>query len=900
MAAPPKPLASVEGLTEYRLDNGLRIVLFPDTSKPTFTLNVTYLVGSRHEGYGESGMAHLLEHMLFKGTPTHTNIMGLIDGRGGMVNGSTSFDRTNYFEVLPASGDNLQFAVELEADRMVNCKVQKSDLDKEFSVVRNEFEMGENNARNVLEERMLATAFLWHNYGKATIGSRVDIERVPIDRLREFYRRYYQPDNAMVVLAGKFDPAAALDLLVTHFGKIPKPTRILPATYTVEPVQDGERLVTLRRNGDVQLVGLTYHGLAGADKGFAAEQAAADILTNAPSGRLYQALVATGLAAKVESQADPTTDPGAVIFVAEVRKDRSVDEVRKKMQEVVEGLAQTPITDEELTRYRTKAAASFELFMNDSMKIGIVLSEYAAIGDWRLGFVMRDRTQALTADAVRQFAANYFKSANRTVGLFIPDKSPVRAPLPSVPDVEAQVRDYKGQAVVAGGEVFEATPENLDRRTEQYVLPNGLAVALLQKKTRGSSVELVLVIRSGDERTLQGKVTAARLIAAMTARGTTTRSYAQLKDELDRQKAELRLEEEAEADGSAYRLSTTRPHLVAVLALLAEMVRRPSFKATEFEALRTELLAKLEETETNPQALAMVEMTRRVHPYPDTDVRYTPTVKEQIERLRAVKLADVVELHRRLWGGAGGQLALVGDFDAAEIKKAISDNFLLFVSPQPYVRLVNRYAPTPPAEVVIDTPDKDMSLVSLGLQLQLSQNDADFPALELANFVLGGGSKSRLFERLRQKEGISYATQSALGAGSLDRVGELLAFAMCAPHNAQRTRRLMLEELTRLVKEGVPASELAAAKRALAGELDNRLAFDEYVANELVNNLEANRTFAFHKKAAAAIQALDAATVKKALARHLDLGHLITLEVGDQKKAGSKKPHVAKPPRQPG
>ena len=204
---PPAKGPKVEGITEYRLANGLKVLLYPDQSKPTVTVNITYFVGSRHEGYGETGMAHLLEHMVFKGTPTHADIWKLLQDRGAQFNGTTWYDRTNYYEELPATPENLEFALKLEADRMVNSRIAGEDLAKEFSVVRNEFEMGENNPAGVLEEKMFAAAFQWHNYGKTTIGSRSDIEKVPVENLREFYRKHYQPDNAMLIVAGKFDEA---------------------------------------------------------------------------------------------------------------------------------------------------------------------------------------------------------------------------------------------------------------------------------------------------------------------------------------------------------------------------------------------------------------------------------------------------------------------------------------------------------------------------------------------------------------------------------------------------------------------------------------------------------------------------------------------------------------------
>jgi len=176
-----KKVTSVEGITEYNLENGLKVLMFPDPSKPTITVNVTYLVGSRHEGYGETGMAHLLEHMVFKGTPKHPNIPQELTEHGARPNGTTWYDRTNYFETFSATEENLKWALDLESDRMVNSFIAKKDLDSEFSVVRNEFESGENSPFRVLMERVISGAFLWHNYGKSTIGNRSDIERVPID-----------------------------------------------------------------------------------------------------------------------------------------------------------------------------------------------------------------------------------------------------------------------------------------------------------------------------------------------------------------------------------------------------------------------------------------------------------------------------------------------------------------------------------------------------------------------------------------------------------------------------------------------------------------------------------------------------------------------------------------------
>src|SRR6185369_5490665 len=281
-------ITAVEGITEYALPNGLHILMFPDSSKPNVTVNMTYMVGSRHEGYGETGMAHLLEHMLFLQTKTRKDVKQELKDHGAEMNGTTSWDRTNYFETLNASDENLKFALELEADRMVNSKIEKPILDSEMTVVRNEFEMGENSPDRMLMQRALEQAYTWHNYGKLPIGNRSDIENVPINRLAAFYQKFYQPDNALLTVAGKFDEAKAMGLIVATLGKIPKPSRVLDKTYTSEPTQDGERSVTLRRVGDIQAVMAMYHVPAGSHPDAAAVQVMAEILGDVPSGRLYK------------------------------------------------------------------------------------------------------------------------------------------------------------------------------------------------------------------------------------------------------------------------------------------------------------------------------------------------------------------------------------------------------------------------------------------------------------------------------------------------------------------------------------------------------------------------------------------------------------------------------------
>ncbi|MFM8951337.1 MAG: M16 family metallopeptidase, partial [Bacteroidota bacterium] len=495
--APPAPVkgVTVEGITEYNLANGMKVLLFPDPSKSTITVNVTYLVGSRHEGYGESGMAHLLEHLVFKGTPRHPNIPQELTKHGARPNGTTWYDRTNYFETFSATEENLRWALDMESDRMINSFIAKKDLESEFSVVRNEFESGENDPSGVLMERVMSTAYLWHNYGKSTIGSREDIERVPIENLQAFYKKYYQPDNAVLLVAGKIDEAKTIQMINEYFGVIPKPARILQPTYTVEPTQDGERHVVLRRVGDVQVASMGYHVPAGAHPDFPAVDLLADILTNEPSGRLYKALVETKMATSVGGFAFELKDPGYAYFTADVLKEKSMEQVMDTMKSVIDNLSKNPITTAEVDRAKNKALKFFEQTYNNSERVGLTLSEYIAKGDWRLFFHQRDMIEKVTAADVNRVAAAYLKPANRTTGKFIPDAAPDRAVITAAPDPTVLLKDYKGKQALKQAEDFDPSPDNIATRTKKGEISGGAKYAFLRKDTRGATVNVSMTLR---------------------------------------------------------------------------------------------------------------------------------------------------------------------------------------------------------------------------------------------------------------------------------------------------------------------------------------------------------------------------------------------------------------------
>ena len=879
-------VTSVEGITEYRLDNGLQVLLFPDNSKAKVTVNVTYMVGSRHEGAGETGMAHLLEHMLFKGTQTHKEIMGELSAHGNDFNGSTSWDRTNYFETVPGTEADLHWALEMEADRMVNSRVAKSDLDSEMTVVRNEFERGENSPDGVLEERVLSTAYLWHSYGRSPIGTLSDIEKVPIEKLQAFYRMYYQPDNAMLLVAGKFDPAKALPLITELFGAIPKPTRKLQQTYTEEPTQDGEREVVLRRVGDHQSVMMAFHVPAGSHADSPALDVLSGILSEAPSGRLYKALVESKKAVRADAENYSLHDPGVEMFSAQVAKDKSLDDAEKTMLSVIDGLIKEPPNKEEVDRAKTRILKNIDLQLNDSQRVGLALSEWGSMGDWRLIFLNRDQVEKVTPEDVARVAKQYLKSDNRTIGRYLPADKPDRSVIPPSPDIVAELKDYKGKAAIEEGEVFDPSPANIESRVTRVTLPNGLKLVLLPKKTRGGTVIASLQLHFGDEKSLANKGAAPRLAGALLMRGTQKHTRQQLQDEFDKIKARVNVN--GTLTGAGASVDTVKAGLIPGLRLAAEILREPTFPESDFEQIRQASIAQLEAGRSEPQNMASLAMNRYLNStYPAGDPRYTPTIDENIDQLKKVTLEEAKKFYSDFYGASNGELAVVGDFDPAEVRKVAEELFGSWKSPKPYAVVKKSWSKLAPVETVLEAPDKTSAYVYAVTPHSMDQQDPDYPAMVLADRIIGGDEKSKLWVRIREKEGLSYGVNSTFRAGQQEKYGMFAAVASVKPENADKVEAAFKDEIAKVLSGGFSAEEVATAKNALMQQRQLDRSQDGTLVALFVSQAELGRTMQREIDLEKRILETSPEQLAAAFKKWIDPATIAYFKAGDFKKAAA-------------
>ena len=648
-------------------------------------------------------------------------------------------------------------------------------------------------------------------------------------------------------------------------------------------MQDGERTVTVRRVGGAQFVAALYRTVSGAHPDAIAMDALGEVMTVEPAGRLYRALVETKKASAVESWNFVLHDPGNIIFWAQVPPSDSLAAARDALIATVEGVRAKPITAAEVDRVRAKALRQFDETFNDPQKLGVAISESIATGDWRLFFLHRDQWRKLTAADVQRVAQEYLKPANRTTGQFIPDSKPDRAPTPPAADLQAMVKDYKGDASVAAGESFEPTPANLEARTQRFALPNGMKVAFLPKKTRGETVQLQMRLHQGDEASLKGMSPRGELAASMLALGTKKRDRQAFEDTLDRLRAKLAI-----AGGeteTSVRGQTVRTHLPELLRLTAEALREPAFPATEFEKLKRERLTALEEARTDPQNVAERALQRWDNPYRKGDVRYVPTYDEELAEIKAAKLDDVKRFYARFVGGAHAELAIVGDFDPAAMKTLVTEIFGAWKSPSPFARVPDPYRPPAPTVLTAQTPDKANATVFGRVPLKINDRSDDIPALIVADKILGASPESRIPDRVREKEGLSYGIQTWVTPSSFEENSQLNLYAIFAPQNRERIRSAIGEELTRALKDGFTEAELADAKRSLLQARRIARAQDASLAGGLVQQAYLGRTWDYAQKIDAGIADVTLERVNAVLRKYVDAAGFAWSYAGDFAKA---------------
>ncbi|MBH9552824.1 M16 family metallopeptidase [Inhella gelatinilytica] len=897
LAAPavavPQLVRELEGIREFRLANGLQVLLFADAASTTTLVNLVYRVGSRHEGSGEAGMAHLLEHLLFKGTPSVADIPKAMSERGVRWNATTSVDRTNYFSSFNANPATLDFMLALEAERMQRSRVEAEDLAKEMPVVLNEMERGENNPGQLLRERLQAAAFRFHPYGRLTIGSRSDVENVPIESLRRFYRNHYRPDNATLMVSGQLNEAAVLAQIQQHFGPLSNPAGQAPQTYTVEPPQDGERSVVLRRVGGQAMSFIGYHAPNFAHPDCANLNLISQMLMQPPTGPLFKRFVEGKQAATVGGGGCGGFDPGLFTVVAVPTADAPLAQLEKDLLNALETQSAELLQADQFQRMQQQFATAYAQLLKNPQQLTMLLTEMVAAGDWRLVFKLLQLVKTVKLEDLHQTAARTFQANNRTVARYEPVKTSGQVAIALLANRQEGLDTLSDSAKLNAGEQLNPAPEHLQARTRWTRLTHsGLPLAWVEKKTRGDQVFGRIQLRWGDGAQAH-QFHEASHVAIQLMEGNAQMSKQQLIDEAFRLKGQFNIT--SGPQGLTLTLEGEKASFGELLQLAFKVMRTPTFPEEAWQRRQRATVQGLQASRQEPETLRQAEVrahynqVRQAEPgSPD----YLASLDDRIGYVQSITTDQLKAFHARYWSANEGELAFVGPLPDG-LEALLDHELAAWKKPEApvYRRHTRPFKDVPPASFHAQASDKAAALLQVRQELQFPADHPDEVALLVANHLLGGGSlESRLNTRLRQQGGLTYGIESSLTLPEWGDAGAWTLRTQFAPQNRLKVEAQIRTVLEEVLNQGFSTAEVERARKdLLEGRLQGR-AKESSLAFSLTKLQEHGKTWAYTAEWDARYRTVTAEQVNAALRRYLKPEKMVWSSAGDYK---------AKPPVQP-
>jgi len=904
-AAPPAAdgythVKTVGAIEEYMLQsNGLQVLLLPEHSSPTLSFMVTYRVGSRNEVTGTTGATHILEHLMFKGTKTRdrskgNNVDQLLERTGARYNATTWLDRTNYYENL--GSEHLATAIDMEADRMRNLLLRDEDRQPEMTVVRNEYERGENSPFQALYKEIFHAAFVAHPYHHATIGHRSDIEKVSIDKLREFYDTFYWPNNATVTIVGDFDPQQALALVKKSFGVYPKSPKPIPALYTEEPLQPGPRRVTVKRPGQLGVVAIAHKIPQATHPDYAAVSLLSAILADGKNSRLYKAITDKNLSTGVSGNAGFNADPSLHLLFLPLAPGARHDEVEKIAVQEIERVKADGVTEAELQAAIAKTLADAAFERDGSFAVVGNLNEAIAAGDWTLYYTLEDAVRKVTTADILRVAGQYFNEDQSTTGWFIPIAlgagTAAVAPAPKAalasPDIGPNY--YRTPAVDEAG-VFSAGMTAMQGNASLAPVSK---IAPLAKRTRVAGIDLVSYTTGvKDVVTLRGSLPAARAqsstnpaVAALTAmlldQGTVQQDKFAIAQRLEAVGASIHFF--AGTDMLDISAKCLKKDLPMVLSLLAEQLRTPAFSAEEFAKAKKQYAGGIQRSLENTDFRAADAFSRMA--YPAGHPNHNPTPEALLAAIGSATLDDVIAFHRAHYGPAHMTLVAVGDLDNASLQAEVGKAFAGWTGGTAALRNASAPPATVAQQALVEVSGKTSVSVLLGQASGLRYQDPDYQALRVATAILGSGFTGRLMANVRDKEGLTYGVGASLGNDAYNQ-GDWRITASFAPALLDQGIASTRRQLDLWFKDGVTAAEIESRKSNLAGSFQVQLATTGGLADTLLTAINRGYPLTWVDDYPAQIRALTTAQINAAIQKHLQPQNMVLVKAGSL-TAGAK------------
>jgi len=875
------------GIEEYRCTlNDLTVLLMEDHSAPVATFMVTYHVGSRNEAVGHTGSTHILEHMMFKGSKNFNKEKGnpiwtVLQDVGAQINATTWMDRTNYFELLPS--EHLGSAVSIEADRMRNLLIIEEDRQTEMTVVRNEFEQGENDPFDTLDKNMWATAYQAHPYHHSTIGWRSDIENVPIQRLQEFYQTFYWPNNATVTIIGDFKKEEALQMILDEYGKIPKSPNPIPEMYTTEPEQEGARRFVVKRSGQMGIVGVAHKTPEGLHEDNYAIQILSRILGSGKSSRFYKKLVDKGLATRVNMFDFPFKDNGLFISYVFLTPDTKHEEIEKTISDEYELIKSKGITNEELARAQGQIRAEQAFSRDGSYSIASNLNEAIATGDWTYYTEYLDNINSVTTEDVQRIAETYLLEDKSTTGYFVPNVGSGGGG--GVPPTAQQA--HQPQNFIGNDGDYSAREDGGSGASITEQITEHEPVKGLRLLTMTTGVKDVVTIKGsilgGDVFSPQANRMIADLTAAMIDKGTNNKSKFEIADRLETVGASISFS--SGQQHVRFSIKCLKNDIQLVLGLLAEQLREPAFNKEDLKTLKTRMIGNLKRNKDNTGRQAGGTFLRYL--YPKDHPNYSYQIDDKIEMVNKIDRASLRNFHKTYYGLGNMTMVAVGDVDGEYLSTEIEKVFRGWKTStlSNWVNIMEAKDVNSTTDYVT-VKDKTSADVYIGLPIGIDRTHEDFYSLMVGTYILGGNFSARLMQTVRDAQGLTYGISSFVGGVNNGNDGYWAVWSNFAPQLVQTGYDATLEQLKMWVDSGITEAELNAKKTTITGSYKVGLANTRGLAAQILTNAERGRDNEYLDNFPNVINELTVEQINTAIKKYIDPNKLVFVAAGSLDEDG--------------
>ncbi len=870
---------SMGGITEYRLNaNGLTVLLMPEKSAPVVTYMTTFRIGSRNESYGTTGATHILEHLMFKGTPRHNKEAGngydqLLEGTGAELNATTSQDRTNYFCTLGAQ--DLPVVVDLESDRMRNLRLREDDRRPEMTVVRNEFERAENNPQTALSTEVWGTAYLAHPYHHSTLGWRSDVEKVPIEKLKAFYDTYYWPDNATISVIGDFEPERVLTLIAQRYSEIPKAPLPIPQVYTEEPLQTGARRVLVQKPGELGVVSIAFKSPPARDPDYPALTVLCDLLGNGKGSRFYKTLTDQGLTTDVSAWSEFNRDPSLLTVSAEVTPESKHEDIEKKILEVLDGVIASGVSEEEVKMAIARLTADSAFSRDGSQAMSFQLSECISIGDWTMFLTGEDAIRKVSAADVQRVAKRWLVKDRSTTGWYVPkdekeEEAPAETPEPVAGNKESATPAAHAELIL---------PEIAPQPAVQVAK---IAPRVSRSKAGGldllvcpTEVKDVVTISGGFPCGTPDEDALAAFTADMLDKGTTQHDATAISELLDKVGAKIEFKH---ADGFLnFNARCLKKDLALVTGLLAEQLRTPAFAEEEIAKELTQMLADAAQSRADTTAQASIAFSRAA--FPAGHPNRQPTTEEFIASLKQVKREELLAFHKKWYGPAAAVLVVVGDVEVAACQQEVEKAFQGWTGGMKMPAAASAPLIASSSEIKVPVPGKESASVMLGQPVGLNFRDPDTLPLTLATSALGEGFTSRLLSTVRDTEGLTYGLEVGVW-GNTSADGAWGIVSSFAPSLMEQGMQSIRRELVKWQSKGLTPAEFAYRKSVLIGRHRVGLATTADLASAMLKTVRRGLPLSWLDDYPSQVSALKLEQVNEVIRRRLDPAKMIEVKSG--------------------